>query len=542
MSSSIEERSLQIKTSENITILGFEIHKTFTEEELKTEEYKMLEDSLERVNKNIAQLNDTHSTLKDLLTVLSQNKDIKGTQTGLSVAELSKLMDYYKQKSNEIKNEISLLDDRIAKLTETGEKIKKQMQEEKKKNTTTGGRLLIQVSCNVPGNYDFTINYLTQNALWTPFYDVRVNKINAPFNLVYKAKISQTTGIDWKQVRLKLSTALPDRFGNAPILKTWFLQYIQPDQDLRIRGMSSLNSALQGRVSGVVSLDEVVVVGYGATSGNAPEREAVAEPIYIVNGAPMEKSEFKKITPQAIKNIEVLKGANATAIYGSTAAGGAVVVTLKDELSDYVTVQDNAVSTVYDIDIPFDIPTNGKGQVATLQNKSVPAQYTFYAIPKLSETVFLMARVPDWGKLNLLDGEVNLFYENTYEGKSTISAASVQDTLDLTIGLDKRIFVKREKLKDFSSSQLLSNNKKETHTYEITIKNTKNEAIDMLVKDQFPVSSNKEIEVELTEHSNARINKETGLLEWQFELKPGEQRKMRFQYVIKYPKGKQLNL
>lgn len=538
VSNAIEKNSLQIKTSENITILGFEFYKTFTEEEQKTLGYRRVEDSLQAVERKTERLKSAQATLKDLLHVLSANRDIKGTVNGLSVAELIKLMDYYKKKSNELKTEISALDDHIEEQVRISEKLKKQLDEEKKKNTENGGRLLIQVSCNVPGAYDFTISYLTQNALWTPFYDARVTDVHSPFNLVYKAKVSQTTGIDWKQVRLKLSTALPDRFGNAPILKTWFLQYVQPKSGLQIRGVSSL---LEEQVAGT-SLEEVVVVGLGTRNNGSFERQPAPEPIYVVNGTIIPKSEYKKITPQAIKNVEVLKDAAATAIYGSRAAGGAVVVTLKDELSDYVTVEDNSVSTVYDIDIPFDIPTNGKEQVAVLQNNPVKALYTFYAIPKLSETVFLLARVPEWGKLNLLDGDANLFYENTYEGRSFINTSSVSDTLDLTIAMDKRIFTKREKLKDFSSTKLFSNDKKETFTYEITVKNTKNETANMIVKDQFPISSNKEIEVELTEHANAKVNKETGSLEWEFALKPSEQRKIRFQYTVRYPKHANLNL
>jgi uncharacterized protein (TIGR02231 family) len=205
-------------------------------------------------------------------------------------------------------------------------------------------------------------------------------------------------------------------------------------------------------------------------------------------------------------------------------------------------VQDNSISTVYDIDIPLDISTNGKEQVATLQTKQVNAAYTYYTIPKLNESVYLIARVADWSKLNLLDGEANLFFENTYVGKTNIGSASVNDTFDVTIATDKRIFIQREKLKDFSSTQFLSSYKKQVFTYEITAKNTKNEAADITVKDQYPISSNKDIEVILLESSNATVNKETGELEWKIPLNANEQKKIRFQYSVKYPKDKVLNL
>lgn len=540
VSSSLEKNSLQIKCGNNVTVLGFEFSTTFLNEEIKTPEYQKLEDSVTKISKEISKLNTASQILKDQLTVLNSNKDIKGSQNGLSVAELIKLMDYYKSKSFEINTELNDISEKTTKLNNNINKLYAQMQEDKSKNTQKGGKLTIQVTCNITGTYDFSINYLTQNAKWIPFYDVKTQNITDPFDLVYKAKISQTTGIDWKQVKLKLSTALPNQFGNAPILHTWFLQYADPA--IRIRGASTI---LNGRVAGMQAdqLNDVVVIGYGtAKKEELEERKIITEPLYVVNGNIISKQEYKNITPQAIKSINVLKDKEAIARYGSSAEAGAVIITLKDELSDYVTVQDNTLTTVYDIDIPFDIATNGKDQIATLQTKKVDASYTYYSIPKLNDNIYLMAQIPNWSKLNLLDGDANLFFENTYIGKSYITSASVSDTFDLTVATDKRIFIRREKLKDLSSTQFLSSYKKEIFTYEITVKNNKSIPSPITIKDQFPISSNKEIEVELTDNSNAIITTETGELKWALTLQPNEQKKIRFQYSIKYPKDKKLNL
>ena len=82
------------------------------------------------------------------------------------------------------------------------------------------------------------------------------------------------------------------------------------------------------------------------------------EPLYIVNGSFVSKEDFSKITAQAIKSTEVLRGENATAIYGSVATNGAVVVTLKDGLEDFITVSESELDLSYDIDIPFDVPVS----------------------------------------------------------------------------------------------------------------------------------------------------------------------------------------
>ncbi len=288
--------------------------------------------------------------------------------------------------------------------------------------------------------------------------------------------------------------------------------------------------------SGNKSLSEVVVTARGIRS-----LERAASPLYIVNGTEMPASEFKKINANAIKDIKVLKE-EAEDTYGSRAANGAVIVTLKDGLDDYISVSDKELNIVFDIDLPYDVPTNGKAQTAVLKEYEVPAAYKFYAAPKLDKDVFLLAEIADWEKLNLLPGEANIIFEGTYIGKSFIDPSSTQDTLNLTMGRDKRVVVKREKLIDFSSVKFLGTNKKQIFTYEITVKNNKKDAIDILVKDQYPISQNKEVEVELLEKSAASDNEETGVLTWKLKLAPGEVKKLKISYSVKYPKDKVLNL
>jgi hypothetical protein len=110
------------------------------------------------------------------------------------------------------------------------------------------------------------------------------------------------------------------------------------------------------------------------------------------------------------------------------------------------------------------------------------------------------------------------------------------------MGVDKRVVVTREKLMDYSSVKFLGSNKKQIFTYEITVKNNKKDAIDISVKDQYPISQNKEIEVELLESKEGTVNAETGEVNWNLKLAAGEVKKIRISYSIKYPKDKIVNL
>ncbi|MEX0636490.1 MAG: DUF4139 domain-containing protein, partial [Ferruginibacter sp.] len=224
------------------------------------------------------------------------------------------------------------------------------------------------------------------------------------------------------------------------------------------------------------------------------------------------------------------------------ASNGVVLITLKDGLDDYVSVSENDLDITYDIDLPYDVPTNGKQQIATLKEISMNGIFKYYAVPKLDKEAYLLAEISDWEKLNLLAGEANIIFEGTYIGKSFLDPASTNDTLNLTLGKDKRVVVKREKMTDFSSVKLIGSNKLQTITYELTVKNNKKDAIDFILKDQYPISTNKDIEVELRESSDAMVNTEIGVLTWKLQLAPGESKKVRISYSVKYPKGKMLNL
>ncbi|CAN5264213.1 DUF4139 domain-containing protein [soil metagenome] len=516
----------------------------------KTTHVLLLEDSMQELQDNIAKLDISIANNNEMLDVLKANRSIKGDQTGLSVAELAKLMDYYQSKSAELQNAVAGLMIKKKKAKEIVDKIQNQLNEEQKKNVSTAGKLTLQLNAAMPVKGDFVIDYIAYNAYWTPYYDVRVDDIQHPAKLFYKAKIVQTTGIDWKQVKLSLSTSVPARKGNAPLLESWFLGYIDPyAANIRVRGINSMGAqnALSGKAAGLNitsdKLNEVVVVGYGTASNESLSNNYVApKPVYIVNGNVISDDAFTQINPDNIKTINKLKPNAAMAIYGTVAEGGATVIELKDGLEDYVAVADNALNINFTIDIPYDVPTNGKEQTATLQVVDMNTMYQHYAVPKLDAEAYLMAQVPDWEKLNLLQGEANIILEGTYVGKTVIDPNATTDTLNLTLGQDKRVVIKREKLTDFSSVKFLGSNKLQKFTYEITVKNNKNETINLLLKDQYPLTTNKEIEVELIDAGDAEINKDLGILNWKLSLAPNETKKIKFSYTIKYPKDKTINI
>jgi uncharacterized protein (TIGR02231 family) len=210
--------------------------------------------------------------------------------------------------------------------------------------------------------------------------------------------------------------------------------------------------------------------------------------------------------------------------------------------ADYTVVNENQMNIQYDISVPYTIPTDGKYKIVEIQKNTLPAEYEYYAAPKLDPDAFLMARVSGWEQYNLLPGEMNLFFEGTYLGKSYINTQYTKDTLEIPLGRDKGISITREKLQDLSSTKLIGTNTKVTYTYEISVRNKKKAALHLAIEDQLPVTTDKDIVIEQIEISGATLEETTGKLTWKFELKPAETIKIKLSYSVKYPKDKQINL
>ena len=118
-----------------------------------------------------------------------------------------------------------------------------------------------------------------------------------------------------------------------------------------------------------------------------------------------------------------------------------------------------------------------------------------------------------------------------YVGKTQINTSQTTDTLSLSMGRDKKISINREKVADKSGTKFLSSKKEQTFTYDITVRNNKKESVALLLKDQYPLSTE-------IESDKAKVNTETGILSWELNLKPNETKKIRISYKLKYPKDK----
>jgi TonB-dependent SusC/RagA subfamily outer membrane receptor len=543
LSPSIDRNSLKISATDGAVVTSYEYSVNHLNPKQASPVEKKLQDSITVYKKQIKDADVKLETNKDLQGLLQANKSIAGAQTGLSVAELVKMMDYYQTKSVELQNEKSSLEDLQQRASERIAVLQKQLALESLKNTKTSGVLKLTLTAPVAGTSAFTISYYTTSASWTPYYDINVAGVGKPITMASKAKVKQTTGLDWEKVKLTLSTSMPSKGKTAPLFEAWRLDF----QDYL-----PVSAALKGRVAGIVAQN---MYSYDAAevAEEAPSNKIMIrgnssissdhQPLYIVDGQVISSDEATKINSDMFKSMEVLTDAKATAIYGSRGANGVIVISLKSSMDDFVSRDENQLNMTYNIDLPYTIAGNGKEQSIDLQTLEVPAEFSYYSAPKLDAETFLLAEIGNWEKLGLLSGKANVTYDGTYIGQTSIDVNSTFAKLPLTLGTDKRVSVKREKLQDFSSKKFLGSDAKQEFVYKIIVKNNQNQPVKVVLKDQYPLSAQKDIEIELLKETTPadHKNEDVGVLVWEFELKPGETREFKTAYSVKYPKGKTLN-
>jgi hypothetical protein len=553
----IDAKSIQVKANGAVTVLNVNHQQNFIDKLEKQKELVTLESKLGELNTKIELENTMLEILKEELSFLKENKNIGGKNESLTVTNFRETATYYSSRLTSLKLKEIERNQTLVKLTQEKNDIENQINTFTSKKEYPNGEILVKVAAKNNSKVTFEISYVVGNAGWFPSYDIRAKNVNEPIELVYKANVKQDTKVDWKDVKLKLSTANPTVSGVAPELKPYFLDYnIAPP-------IYSLES---NSVSGIVTdgsnpLPGTSVIVKGTTIGTTTDFEGKYS-ISIPNGARELAYSYLGFSSKTVNiygnvmNVQLQEEANnldevVVIGYGTTKRkksinqmleGTVTGVQIRGAASLEIPMEqvENQTSVDFEIKIPYTINSDNKSYAVDITNYDLKADYQYYSVPKINKSAFLIANITDWEKYNLLAGEANIFFENTFVGKSLLDVRNAKDTLQISLGVDKNIQIEREKITDFASKKFIGSKKEELRDWKITIKNNKNQAVNMLVFDQIPVSVNDEIKVEILSISNAIHKLESGELKWYFNLKAKESKTFEVKYVVKYPKNKNL--
>lgn len=487
----------------------------------------LLRDSVEYDNSMIRIMNDKIDFLKT-------NKDITGKDRAIDPEVFRSLNSFYGNSLETLTLDLMKRGRILRTHEEELAKLNRQLEDLNNMTDMPSGTIIVAIEARQTVSSPVRLSYIVDRANWYPTYDIRFTGTGKPLAVTFKANISQQTGIDWKDVNLVLSTAQTDISAQIPGLSPNYLSYYVP------RTENTIATALQGRVAGV-SVEEspmmaksaISIRGISSVSGDN-------KPLYVVDGIPVDDISY--LNPEDIASMNVLKNSSATSIYGSRGSNGVVLIDTKKnkEVSSVpltVTSQSETISE-FIVDGSQTILSGSKTNTVAFRETSIDAEYEYQTVPLLSEHVYLIGKIKDWHKADLLDGDASIYMENSFVGTSTINTQQFSDTLDISFGADNNISIKREKLTDFSEDQFIGVNRKVTLAYKITVRNNKAYSVPVLVRDQVPVSTIKDIQVEPMELSGGKINTDTGEVIWKTEMKPGETKELILKFSVKYPKDK----
>lgn len=365
-------------------------------------------------------------------------------------------------------------EEEIASLQKKIDAAQKQLSEISSRLQRVTKTLLIDLDVQRGGDVALTASYVVFNARWYPQYDVRASRDAASptADIEYRGAIQQSTGEDWTNVDLALSTARPDIGGVKPELQPWFVAEAQP---------------------------------------------VTIQPFMRRNGAAMMKTESLQAAPQPVPDAEE---APAMAPIEEVAAG----------------VETGLTSAVYTIASKSSVPSDNVVHKVAISREKFSSEFSYLAAPKLSPFVYLKGTIKNSSEYPLLPGIMNVFSGREYIAQSSMKLVAPNETFDAYFGIDRTIGIERKLInKSTEYTGTFSKSVKVTYHFRYTLENRKKTDITVAVEDQLPVSQNERITVELIEPRDLPRT-DQGFVTFTQTAKPSEKKTWDFRFSVEYPR------
>lgn len=490
ISAVIDQKSIQFNASQPYELVSVSSEMDYFAPLKQNIKITELKDSLILLEAKIKTLKDEKNAYASEKQLLEYNKSIKGEQTNLSVEELQKMANFYRARMMEINKKTTFYTDEISKINTLIPNYKYQIQELNNQSSAHSNQIIVIVDVVAAISLVTNLKYIVSNCGWQANYDLLATELTNKITLKYKAKVYNNTGNNWEDVKITLSSANPNKTASAPELKTWVI--------------SNSNSFKRGKKSKSTYL--------------VPQNRDYKQ-LYGNSRAPQMNQQLGTLD---------LKNSNFKLNQKT------------QNKVNFQTIQVPQISAEFNIEKKYSIPSDSKPYLVEIVKHELTASFSHRAVPKLDKDAFLLASIVGWEKLNLIPGPANVYFSNTYVGQSYLETQSVEDTLNLSFGRDNKILVERKNSEEMSERTILGNNKKDTYTYEITLKNNQSVTSMINLYDQIPISQNSDITVSVNETSGATYNETTGELKWNINLQPNEIKKVKLSFTIKYPKDRQI--
>jgi hypothetical protein len=550
----IDKKSIQIK-AKNIEIQAVNFKKNYLSKNKKSIELISLEKKLNFLDKEIEKENVNLLTTQEKIRFFKENRSIRGSQT-LTVIALKETAQFYGDQMNLLNTKELNSNNTLKRLQREKKLVTKQLEGLTIKNSYFTGEIIVKVTSDLAKNTDFQLIYNVSNVSWYPTYDVRVTDINSPLTIVYKANVKQNSKVDWNNVKLQFSSANPNQSTKAGKITPYFIGYgtRPPNYKNNIDEISGYVSDNKGNLPGVSVIVKGTTIG---TETNFDGKYSIKIPnskstlVFSYLGYKTEE----RLTNNSTINVTMQENNISLDEIVVTARGikrekkalgysASYIKTGKKDSNYSIPTEEivNQTSVSFKIIEPYTIKSSNKDYVVSMKTYQTDATYIYYTVPRIEERAFLVASLKNWEQYNLLEGEASIYFEDTFIGTSLIDTRFTNNNLDISLGVDKNITVKRTKSKDFTTKQFIGNKKEETSLWDIAIKNNKRQSIKIIILDQIPISTREEITITLDKSFNGELDKKTGEIKWRKIINSNDIEEFQLKYTARYPKNKELLL
>ncbi|KJH73014.1 mucoidy inhibitor MuiA family protein [Aliterella atlantica] len=456
-----------------VKLLGVSTERLYAKEPVE-ERVANLEQQLQQLETQKRSVQDTLQAAqlqRSYVQSISEKSVERLARHPVNLDDTTQLLNFIGQQYSQLSNAIAQQEEQRLELDKQLIALRKQLQQLNNPKPKERFSVIVGIESQGEGDFELEVSYIVNRASWIPLYDMRVNRSNL-VNLSYLAEVQQSSGEDWQNVALTLSTAKPGLGTLPPKLHPWYIDVRSPQYNTRKRARRSADTPSLAEDD----FDEMVMMAAAPAGGALIEAENVETAVSREGG---------------VVTFQVSGGSN--------------------------------------------IPSDGAPHKITIFSDNYPCQLQYIAMPRLVSFAYLQAKVTNSATGAILPGKANIFRDNMFVGTTQLENIAPNQEFELNLGIDEGLKIERDLIERQVDKKLLVNQRRITYAYRLKVTNLLEREAKLKLIEQLPVSRNEQVKIRLN-RSNPQIQiGEMGVVEWAIALPPQAQQEFTYQFTIEHP-------
>jgi uncharacterized protein (TIGR02231 family) len=452
-----------------------------------TQEIEQLEIANRRLQAQVDSIEMQSSFIQGLRQQTEESFSRGLAKQKLSLKETLNFLDFIGKKHTEYAHVSQEIQQQQQQLNRQLQALQSQLKQLKTPRSFENFQIDVAIEPTGAGEFQLEVTYMVNHAAWKPLYDLRVQRQETQIQLSYLAEITQTSGEDWTDVKLSLSTAKPGLGSIPPKLTPWYL-YVSPPPDLRRKRAEQMRSPAAPAMAYLGATDDV---------------------------------EASEILFEAEEQGDFVEDYVAETSMADVSQQGSVVT--------------------FQLGDGNNIPSDGTPHKVTVLYDRFPCEFTYLAIPRLVSFAYLQTKAKNHPTgATLLSGKANIFQDEIFVGTTQLENIAPGQEFKLNLGIDEGLKIDRELVERQVDKKFLGGQRRITYAYRLAIANLLKQPVQLELNEQIPHSRNEQIKAKLTKSSPSIQLGELSRLTWELNLSAQSKTEVYYQFTIEHPENIQV--